>query len=313
MVATGFVTHPTLLQHDSGPHHPERPERIGAIMDHLDASGTLDRLIAAAAGHAESKALERVHTAEHVERIRALSNLGRLVPVSGDTAVSPDTFEAAALASGGVVKAIDEVIGGSWDNAFCAHRPPGHHAETATAMGFCYFNHVAVGARHAQAKHGIERVAIIDWDVHHGNGTQHTFYDDPTVFFFSVHQFPLYPGTGAREERGAGSGTGTTMNRPLPAGAGDGDYSALFAQELVPAINSFEPELILLSAGFDAHERDPLGGMELTTNGYRDLTTAVKDLAARHCSGRLVSLLEGGYDLDGTASAVNAHLEVMSG
>ena len=299
MSRTGFLTHSAYLEHDAGPDNPERPARLTAILEQLERSGVLECLNSLTPDPAPISWIEEVHSAEHVQRIRDLSAVGSLVP-------------AATVASGGVLQAIDEVLSGRWSNAFCAHRPPGHHAETATAMGFCYFNHVAIGARYAQLKHGIERVAIIDWDVHHGNGTQHTFYDDPSVLFFSIHQFPLYPGTGARGERGDGRGTGATLNAPVAAGVGDAEYLQIFRDELAPAIATFQPELILLSAGFDAHRRDPLGGVELSEEGYGDLTAAVMEMASDCCSGRLVSLLEGGYDLRGTALSVQCHLEVLS-
>ena len=299
MSRTGFLTHSAYLEHDAGPDNPERPARLTAILEQLERSGVLECLNSLTPDPAPISWIEEVHSAEHVQRIRDLSAVGSLVP-------------AATVASGGVLQAIDEVLSGRWSNAFCAHRPPGHHAETATAMGFCYFNHVAISARYAQLKHGIERVAIIDWDVHHGNGTQHTFYDDPSVLFFSIHQFPLYPGTGARGERGDGRGTGATLNAPVAAGVGDAEYLQIFRDELAPAIATFQPELILLSAGFDAHRRDPLGGVELSEEGYGDLTAAVMEMASDCCSGRLVSLLEGGYDLRGTALSVQCHLEVLS-
>lgn len=313
MSGTGFLTHPLYLKHDSGPDHPERPARLTSILERLDASGVLSQLKSIRPEAAPLSWIERIHSTEHVARIRELSATGRLVPIAGDTSVSSATYEAATIASGGVLQAIDEVMSERCANAFCAHRPPGHHAETATAMGFCYFNHVAIGARYAQVKYEIERVAIIDWDVHHGNGTQHAFYDDPSVFFFSIHQFPLYPGTGARDERGAGRGVGSTLNSPVSAGVGDEEYTRIFRDELRPALEAFQPELILVSAGFDAHRDDPLGGVNLSEEGYGSLTSAVMTLASDHCRGRLVSVLEGGYDLEATAACVQCHVEVLAG
>ena len=312
MSGTGFLTHSAYLEHDAGPDNPERPARLTAILEQLEGSGVFDRVNSLTPDPAPISWIEKVHSAEHVQHIRDLSAAGTLVPVAADTSVSRATYLAATVASGGVLQAIDEVLSGRWSNAFCAHRPPGHHAETATAMGFCYFNHVAVGARYAQLKHGIERVAIIDWDVHHGNGTQDTFYDDPSVLFFSIHQFPLYPGTGARDERGEGRGIGATLNAPVAAGVGDAEYLQIFRDELAPAIAMFQPELILLSAGFDAHRRDPLGSVELSEEGYGNLTAAVMEMASDCCSGHLISLLEGGYDLQGTALSVQCHLEALS-
>jgi acetoin utilization deacetylase AcuC-like enzyme len=195
--------------------------------------------------------------------------------------------------------------------AFVATRPPGHHAEADRAMGFCLFNNVAIAARHLQARHGVARVAIVDWDVHHGNATQHMFEDDPTVLYFSTHQFPFYPGTGAAGERGRGAGTGFTLNVPMPAGSRDREYASVFRERLAPALEEFEPGFILISAGFDAHRDDPLAGMALTESGYADLTRIVRDAADRACSGRVVSLLEGGYDLRALAASVEAHIRAL--
>ncbi len=216
-------------------------------------------------------------------------------------------------ATGGALLAVDEVMAGRVTSAFCIHRPPGHHAEYEQCMGFCYFNHVAIAARHLQQRHGLERVVIIDWDVHHGNGTQHCFDEDSSVFFFSVHEHPLYPGTGLREERGIGTGQGHTLNVPVPSGYGDADYEQVFVEELRPAIDAFRPEFILISAGFDAHARDPLSSIRLSEKGFERMTEIVVQLAHQHCQGHLVSVLEGGYDHQATAASAATHLDTLLG
>jgi acetoin utilization deacetylase AcuC-like enzyme len=224
----------------------------------------------------------------------------------GDTHASERSWEAALRASGSVVEAVDHVLGERDGLAFCAVRPPGHHAERDRPMGFCLFNNVAVGARHAQRAHGIRKVAILDWDVHHGNGTQHIFEDDASVFYVSLHQYPFYPGTGASTERGRGAGEGCTLNIPLPAGTGEDRYLEAFDRQVLPGLHRFGPELLLISAGFDAHRDDPLGGMRLSEGSFAQFTARVKDLAP------IVSVLEGGYDLEALARSVEAHLTVLA-
>ncbi len=312
-MATGFLTHDRFLDHYNGPGHPECADRLLAISRRLHESGTWERLIGLKPSEADRTSLIQVHSPRHVDFIERLSATGRTTDLTPDTGISGATFGAARLASGGAIAAVDAVVSGTVDNAFCAHRPPGHHAEREQAMGFCYFNHVAVAARHLRIRHGVRRIAIVDWDVHHGNGTQHSFESDPDILFFSIHQYPHYPGTGAAGERGVGAGTGATLNVPVPAGTGDTEYAHLFAEVLRPAIDSFEPEFLLLSAGFDAHRADPLGGVQLTEKGFEILTETVAAMARDHCDGRLVSLLEGGYDLGATASSVDVHLQTLLG
>ena len=312
-MATGFLTHDLFLHHHNGPGHPEHADRLLVIWDWLHESGTRERLVGIEPSEADRTNLTQVHSSRHVDLIERLSATGRTTGLTPDTGISRATFHAARLASGGAITAVDAVVSGTVDNAFCAHRPPGHHAEREQAMGFCYFNHVAVAGRHLRNRHGVRRIAIVDWDVHHGNGTQHSFESDPDTFFFSIHQYPLYPGTGAAEERGVGAGNGATLNVPVPAGTGDAEYAHLFAEVLRPAIDAFEPEFLLLSAGFDAHRADPLGGVELTEKGFEILTETVAGMAHDHCDGRLVSLLEGGYDLEATASSVDVHLQTLLG
>jgi acetoin utilization deacetylase AcuC-like enzyme len=314
MGRTAFVYHPEFLEHDTGPGHPERADRLRAILARLERNRVLDALVRLAPEEAPLEALARVHAPAHIERVARFSAQGGLVGVTPDTVASPSTFRAARLAAGAVLQAIDAVMAGQVNNAFCAVRPPGHHAERDQAMGFCFFNNVAVGARHAQDRYSLRRVAIIDWDVHHGNGTQHSFEEDETVFFFSIHQYPHYPGTGSGQERGQGRGLGFTLNAPMPAGSTDQDYVRVFQEQLRPALDEFRPQLLLLSAGFDAHWADPLGQVRLTEEGYALLTREILDAAAAHARGRLVSVLEGGYDLEATSASVEAHLrELMQG
>jgi acetoin utilization deacetylase AcuC-like enzyme len=247
-----------------------------------------------------------VHTREHIEGIKRKCESGGGPLDDGDTHVVRESFDVAMLAAGAVATAIDRVLGGENSAAFCAVRPPGHHAESDMVMGFCLFNSAAIGARHAQLKHGVERVAILDWDVHHGNGTQHIFESDPTVLYISTHQYPYYPGTGARSEKGVGKGEGFTLNCPLPAGTGEEKYVAVFKEEIVPALQRFKPGLLIISAGFDAHRDDPLGGMRLTADSFGLLTDLVKGIAP------IVSVLEGGYHLDALAKSVERHLERLA-
>lgn len=250
--------------------------------------------------------LEAVHTREHIRHIRRVCEDGGGVLDAGDTHASPASYEVAVLAAGAVLSSVDAVLEGSVSSAFCAVRPPGHHAERDGPMGFCLFNNVAIGARYAQRRHGIERVAILDWDVHHGNGTQHTFEEDPSVLYVSLHQYPFYPGTGAASERGIGAGEGATLNIPLPAGTGEGRYREEFDAQVVPALRSFGPELLLLSAGFDAHRDDPLADMRLTETSFAEFTRRVARIAP------VVSVLEGGYNLAALASSVEHHLRALT-
>ena len=313
MARTALVYHPSFLEHDSGPGHPERPERLSAVLEQLERSGLANQCVRLIPEEAGIEAITRIHTADHVEHVARLSGLGRLVPETMDTLVSPATYRAARLAVGAVLQAVDAVMGGRVDNAFCLVRPPGHHAEREQAMGFCYFNNIAIAARHLQEQHGIEKVAVVDWDVHHCNGTQHSFEDDPSVFVFSVHQFSpmFFPGTGGRHEQGVGPGQGATLNVPLSSGRTDADYLRVFEEELRPALDCFQPDFILVSAGFDAHGADPLAGMDLTEDGYAALTRTVVAMAAEYCEGRLVTTLEGGYDLSALAASVGAHVRVL--
>ncbi len=307
----GFVYDELYLRHNAGAGHPEKPERLTAIVARLKQTGLMDQLTAINARPAERKWLTAVHTLEHVDRLRQLCAQGGGVAGTRDTLASGQSYDAAIRAAGGVLAAVDAVMAGQVRSAFCAVRPPGHHALPDKAMGFCLLNNIAIAARYVQQQHKLEKVLIVDWDVHHGNGTQAIFWEDPDVFYFSVHQFPFYPGTGRAEERGAGDGLGTTLNVPLPAGSGDAEFCRALQKQLLPAARKFQPDFVLISAGFDAHADDPLGGMKVTADGYAQLTRIVRQIADSHCQGRLVSVLEGGYDLEGLAASVESHLRVL--
>nr|BCX01580.1 MAG: histone deacetylase [Bacteroidota bacterium] len=305
---TAFVYHPRYLEHDTGPAHPERPDRLQAIVEELKRRSLWSRLLHIEPEPAERKWVETVHPAAYLDRLEAFcrSRGGYLDP---DTVASPQSFSVALLAAGGVLAACDAVLSGRARNGFCALRPPGHHAEQARAMGFCLLNNVAIGARYLQRRWGLERVAIVDWDVHHGNGTQAIFYEDPTVLFISLHQHPLYPGTGLRQERGQGAGEGYTYNIPLPPGSGDADYERAVREEVIPALERFRPEAVLLSAGFDAHRLDPLANQEVTESGFARMAELVRQAADALAGGRLIAVLEGGYHLQALARSVAACLE----
>ena len=311
-MGTLLLTHEGCLEHEMGPGHPERPKRLEAILEKLETV-RLPRLTRSRPAPAPIEAVMANHGPDYVEFVRRASGSGRPLATTPDTVIGPSTFDAALLASGASLAAVDAVTAGAAANGFCLHRPPGHHAERDQAMGFCFFNHVAVAARHLRARHGVDRVGIVDWDVHHGNGTQNSFYEDGSVLYFSVHQQHHYPFTGHVEETGTGAGVGTTLNVPLQAGSGDREYRRVFRERLRPALERFEPGFLLLSAGFDAHASDPLGGMLMTREGFAGLTEECVSLAQDLCQGRLVSLLEGGYDLEATATSVVDHLQVLCG
>ena len=307
---TLVFTSPRYLDHDMGAGHPERPRRLEAILTRLERS-SIAGLEWREPTPAPMEAVLANHSSDLVELIQRLSAGTGLRALTPDTMVCPATWDAALLASGGALAAVDAVLAGDARNAMCLHRPPGHHAERDSAMGFCFLNHVAIAARHLRDR-GVERVAIVDWDVHHGNGTQNAFYEDENVFFCSMHQSPHYPGTGHAAETGSGDGIGATLNIPLPAGQGDDDYAAIMEHHVRPALEVFQPDFLLISAGFDAHQQDPLGDMELTVSGFGRLTEQVAAVARECCGGRVVSVLEGGYDLQATATSVQAHLEVLA-
>lgn len=309
-MTTRLYTHDIFLEHETPPGHPERSDRMRAIAAVLDqeAFAALDRL---EAPEGDPATIRYAHPEEYIERVISQIPQEGIARIDADTCVSPKSYEAALHAVGAANAAVDDVFSGAASNVFVAARPPGHHAEKTTAMGFCLFNSAAIAARHAQKTHGAERVAIIDWDVHHGNGTQDIFWDDASVLFCSTHQMPLYPGTGAKGETGE---FGTICNAPLnPNDTGD-QFRAAFKERVLTAVDDFRPDLIIISAGFDAHYRDPLAELNLVEDDFDWATGKLMDAAGRHCDNRLVSLLEGGYDLKGLASSTAAHvLRLMRG
>jgi acetoin utilization deacetylase AcuC-like enzyme len=305
-MSTLLITHAACLDHDPGAYHPESPARLRAVLKGL--------------GEAEFKALERVEAPRAEDRHLTLAHpvayvegvMGTIPPagrhaLDGDTVVCPGSGEAALRAAGAVVHAVDAVVSGKAQNAFCAVRPPGHHAEANRAMGFCLFNSVAVGALHARANHGLDRVAVIDFDVHHGNGTQHMFERDPNLFYASTHQWPLYPGTGDADERGCGN----IVNVPLRPYSDGEAFRHGFERQILPALDKFKPDLVMVSAGFDAHADDPLASLQLHEDDYEWVTRALMEVARTHAKGRLVSTLEGGYDLRALAASAATHVRAL--
>ena len=308
---TGLVYHPAYLEHDMGAGHPESPNRLRAIMQQLEQSGTATRITRIEPRRAEDEWITQIHARAYVASLNQHAPASGRVSLDPDTSMSPGSLTAAYLAAGGTLAAVDAIMAKQVDHVFCAVRPPGHHAEANRAMGFCLFNNVAIAARYVQKKYGLKHVLIVDWDVHHGNGTQHSFEDDPSVLFFSTHQYPHYPGTGRATERGNGAGEGFTINVPMEAGEGDEEYRAIFQKSLVPAADAFKPDFVIISAGFDAHRDDPLAGMGLTEEGYADLTNIVAGIAKRHAQGRILSSLEGGYHLTALAASVDRHIQAL--
>jgi len=312
-MSTALVHHPIYEKHDTGLGHPETPERYRVIVDAIKADAKLsERLIEIAPERALQGIVQAAHTKDHFRRIEHAFAEG-LDRLDADTVISMQSFDAALFAAGGACRAVDAVMTGEADNAFVAVRPPGHHATAERAMGFCLFNNVAVAARYAQNKYPeIERVAIVDWDVHHGNGTQGIFYTDPSVFFFSMHQYPWYPGTGARGETGHGRGQGFTLNVPVKAHTPAKTQKANFEAALADISNVIKPDLIIVSAGFDAHLTDPLGQLRLTDDDFVAMTGDVRAWADEVCGGRVVSCLEGGYNLDTLGETVRRHVEALA-
>ncbi|QGJ70133.1 Acetoin utilization deacetylase AcuC [Planctomycetales bacterium 10988] len=304
-----LYTHPDYLEHKTG-QHPEQPNRLRAISQQLQEEGLIEKCRQVKWQPVENARIERVHTPELLQEIEQITASGGGM-IDADTVISPHSLQAAKLASGAVCDAIDRVLSGETKRAFCLHRPPGHHATFDQAMGFCLINHVAVAARYALDEKQLDRILIIDWDVHHGNGTQDLFYRDPQVGFFSIHRYPFYPGTGSKDETGEGPGLGTTLNKPLPFGISREEFFDAFQSGLEEITRTTKPQLILLSAGFDAHRLDPVGSLGLETEDFGRLTQIVDDVAQSTTKGKIVSLLEGGYHLEMLAESVALHLRTL--
>jgi acetoin utilization deacetylase AcuC-like enzyme len=315
MNSVAFVYHKDYLLHTPPFDHPESPDRLVAILEHLAATGLRDQLVAITPGYAGEADILRVHDPSYLQKLEMACRRGDLTLDAEDTYLNRNSYTIALLSAGGAIAGAEAVASGKVRRAFCAIRPPGHHADRKTGMGFCLLNNVAVAARYLQARHGVSRIFIVDWDVHHGNGTQNIFLEDPSVYFFSIHEHPsfLYPGTGRRWETGKGAGEGTTLNAPMAPGSGDAEYRLAFEQMLRPAIDAFRPEILLVSAGFDAHQDDPLADIQLTVEGFRFMSRFVVEMADRHCGGRIVSLLEGGYENHSLTASVEAHLKEFLG
>jgi acetoin utilization deacetylase AcuC-like enzyme len=307
-MTTLYLTHPACLLHDTGHGHPERADRLRAIDDAL-AAPAFKPLKREEAPLADLTIIERLHPKAYVEMVRASIPERDHEWLDPDTVVSPGSWEAALRATGAAIYAVDQVMAGKADNAFCAIRPPGHHAEPSRAMGFCLFNTVAIAALHARAAHGAKRVAVVDFDVHHGNGTQAAFWSDQDLFYGSTHQMPLFPGTGALDE----TGVGNIFNAPLKPGDDGEDFRAAFESRVLPALDKFAPDILLVSAGFDAHVKDPLAQLRLVEADFAWVTEKLLEAAAKHCGGKLVSTLEGGYDLDALGSSTAVHVETLMG
>lgn len=306
-----FATSPLCPSHDPGPNHPEKVARYHSVLDALQTANLLSRITRIEGKPASEEDLLLVHDAAYIELAKREIQYGYDHLSTGDTQVCAASWSAAQAAAGCAIEATEAVVKGPHKTAFCLVRPPGHHASAAIGMGFCILNNVAIAARYAQRRLGVERILIVDWDVHHGNGTQNIFYHDRNVFFFSTHQSPWYPGTGRASETGEGAGVGTTLNCPLPAGSGRTAVFSCFEKQLLPAMEKFRPELVFISAGFDSRKGDPLGKFELSDADFADLTNCVREIAAKNADGRVVSILEGGYSLSGLASAATAHVGAL--
>jgi acetoin utilization deacetylase AcuC-like enzyme len=311
--STGLVFDSLYERHDPGAGHPERAARIVALRTAFEAAGLLQRARLIPPRLARDEDLHLAHTRRYIEIVRHDACRRATQLSTGDTALGQHSFDIALMAVGGTLAAVDAIFAGHVRNAFACVRPPGHHATATRGMGFCIFNNAALAARYAQARYGVERVLIADWDVHHGNGTQEIFYHDPNVYFFSTHQTPWYPGTGAADETGVDAGAGATLNCPFHAGAGHAEIVGAFRKRLLPAARRFQPEFVIVSAGFDSRHGDPLGRFQLKDGDYADLTSIVMEIADASAGARLLSVLEGGYDLHGLAAAATVHLDTLHG
>ena len=311
-MSVGLVYHPIYLEHDTG-MHCEVASRLTTTMMHLKSSSTMDKLVSIQPQAATVEQIARVHAPSYIADVESFVKRGGGCLDDGDTVASPASYEAAIYAAGGVINAVDAVMSNKATYAFALVRPPGHHAVRSSAMGFCIFNNIAVAARDAIAKYDLERVLIVDFDVHHGNGTQSAFYSESSVLYFSTHQYPFYPGSGAVDEIGSGEGEGYTVNVPMPGGCGDAEHIRAFEEVLVPVTKQYNPQLILVSAGYDAHWADSISSMQVTTAGYAKMAAILKSLADELCQNKLVFALEGGYNLEALAESVDATLNVLLG
>ena len=309
---TAILADPVYKQHDPGAGHPERPERYDAVTQALSAAGLMNSAARIKPRFATEDEIALCHSHSYIQKVKQEIGAGARQLSTGDTDVGPRSFDVALEAAGGILNAVDAVIERKARNAFCVVRPPGHHARPEQGMGFCIFNSIAIAARYAQRKHGIGKVLIADWDVHHGNGTQDIFYSDGSVLFFSTHQSPWYPGTGPASETGEGKGKNCTINVPLPAGSGRSEIVGAFRERLRLAAERFQPDLVLISAGFDSRIDDPLGRFRLSDDDFADLTAIMLEIAGQHAGSRLVSVLEGGYNLSGLASGATAHVKALA-
>ena len=312
-MTTGLHYDEQYLRHDTGIGHPECKERLLSSMDYLSRQNWLTKLVRVPASEPDESWLYQVHTREYVARARQACASNQSFLDSIDVAISKDSFTVALLATGATLALADNVVTGNINNGFGLIRPPGHHAETDLALGFCLFNNVAILARYLQEHYKLDKILILDWDVHHGNGTQHIFEQDPSVLYISTHQYPFYPGTGAYDETGIGRGTGATLNCPMAAGSTDRDYETVFMDRILPCMEQFKPEFIIISAGFDAHKDDPLANICLSTEFFGWMTDRVMEVADKHCQGKIISLLEGGYNLNVLPLCIEQHLLHLSG
>jgi len=313
MKRVAYIYHPDYLLHVPPFDHPESPDRLEALHRHLDSVGIAPLLIPVTPDYPDNGEILRIHDPAYLRKLEMACRRGDLTLDEEDTYLDKNSYATALLSAGGAIAGADAVASGTADRAFCAIRPPGHHATRSEGMGFCLLNNAAVAARYLQERHGIARVMIVDWDVHHGNGTQEIFLEDPSVFYFSIHENPsfLYPGTGRRWETGRGAGEGTTLNAPMPPGAGDEEYRLAFEQMLAPAAERFRPDVLLVSAGFDAHRNDPLADLNVTEEGFRFMTRFLATLANAYCGGRIVSILEGGYEPQSLVRSAEVHIREL--
>ncbi len=310
MNKTGYISDPFYLKHKNEPH-PENPGRLNAIQNNIESSKYYNNLTLIQPRKATLEDIIQIHDKGYIKSVEDSCRNG-VRNLDADTVISPDSYQAALLSAGAGLEAVDKILEGTVDNAFCAVRPPGHHAEQNKAMGFCLFNNVGVIARYAQDVKNIQKIFIFDWDVHHGNGTQHSFYKDSSIYYSSIHQYPFYPGTGGVDETGTGDGLGSNLNIPMRAYSCDADHINAIEHKLIPVIQKFNPDLIIISAGFDAHENDPLAQINLSTDCYGKMTQKLMEIANDVCNGRILSMLEGGYDYSALADSVQLHVETLS-